>query len=78
MIKKVAFIGLSTMGKPMAINIAQAGYDLMAREEPAPAASPLCAIRLRPGIWKRGQPQRPAKAPRSFRFEDPAAILALR
>ena len=29
MIKKVAFIGLSTMGKPMAINIAQAGFDLI-------------------------------------------------
>ena len=37
MIKKVGCIGLGTMGKPMAINIAQAGYDLMVydiREEP--------------------------------------------
>ena len=29
MIKKVGFIGLGTMGKPMALNIAQAGYDLI-------------------------------------------------
>ena len=29
MIKKVGFIGLGTMGKLMALNIAQAGYDLI-------------------------------------------------
>ena len=37
MIRKVGFIGLGTMGKPMAINIAKAGFDLMVydiREEP--------------------------------------------
>lgn len=37
MIEKVGFIGLGTMGKPMAINIAKAGFDLIAydiREEP--------------------------------------------
>jgi len=37
MIRKVGFIGLGTMGKPMAINIAKAGFDLMIydiREEP--------------------------------------------
>jgi 3-hydroxyisobutyrate dehydrogenase-like beta-hydroxyacid dehydrogenase len=28
-IKKVGFIGLGTMGKPMALNIARAGYDLI-------------------------------------------------
>lgn len=37
MIRKVGFIGLGTMGKPMAMNIARAGFDLMVydvREEP--------------------------------------------
>jgi 2-hydroxy-3-oxopropionate reductase len=37
MIRKVGFIGLGIMGKPMAMNIANAGFDLMAydiREEP--------------------------------------------
>jgi 3-hydroxyisobutyrate dehydrogenase-like beta-hydroxyacid dehydrogenase len=37
MIKKVGFIGLGTMGKPMAMNIARAGFDLIVydiREEP--------------------------------------------
>jgi 3-hydroxyisobutyrate dehydrogenase-like beta-hydroxyacid dehydrogenase len=37
MIRKVGFIGLGTMGKPMAVNIAKAGFDLMVydiREEP--------------------------------------------
>lgn len=37
MIRKVGFIGLGTMGKPMAINIAKAGFDLMVydiRQEP--------------------------------------------
>src|SRR2546428_5912284 len=37
MIRKVGFIGLGTMGKPMAINIGKAGFDLMVydiREEP--------------------------------------------
>jgi 3-hydroxyisobutyrate dehydrogenase-like beta-hydroxyacid dehydrogenase len=37
MIKKVGFIGLGTMGKPIAMNIAQAGFDLIVydiREEP--------------------------------------------
>jgi 3-hydroxyisobutyrate dehydrogenase len=37
MIHKVGFIGLGTMGKPMAINIAKAGFDLTVydvREEP--------------------------------------------
>ncbi|HJS51370.1 MAG TPA: NAD(P)-binding domain-containing protein [Pyrinomonadaceae bacterium] len=29
MIRKVGFIGLGTMEKPMAINIAQAGFDLI-------------------------------------------------
>lgn len=36
-IGKVAFVGLGTMGKPMAMNIARAGFDLMVydlREEP--------------------------------------------
>jgi 2-hydroxy-3-oxopropionate reductase len=37
MIRRVGFIGLGIMGKPMAMNIANAGFDLMAydvREEP--------------------------------------------
>jgi len=37
MIRRVGFIGLGTMGKPMAMNIATAGFDLMVydvREEP--------------------------------------------
>ncbi|MGH7931037.1 MAG: NAD(P)-dependent oxidoreductase [Candidatus Binatia bacterium] len=37
MIRKVGFIGLGTMGKPMAINIAKAGFHLLVydvREEP--------------------------------------------
>lgn len=37
MIRKVGFIGLGTMGKPMAINIAKTGFDLMVydiREKP--------------------------------------------
>lgn len=37
MIRKIGFIGLGIMGKPMAINIARAGFDLMVydvREEP--------------------------------------------
>jgi 3-hydroxyisobutyrate dehydrogenase-like beta-hydroxyacid dehydrogenase len=36
-IRKVGFIGLGTMGKPMAIKIAKAGFDLMVydiREQP--------------------------------------------
>ena len=37
MIEKVAFLGLGTMGKPMARNIVQAGFDLIVydiRDEP--------------------------------------------
>lgn len=46
MIRKVGFIGLGTMGKPMAINIAKAGFDLMVydiRQEPLSELSKLGA-----------------------------------
>ena len=39
---KIGFIGLGIMGKPMAINLIKAGYDLVVADEFAPKNVEYC------------------------------------